>query len=184
MVGGEMAMPSVSRYHPFLVTLHWVLAVLIVAQLAVGYFVLAATPNADPQKIGLVKVHLIVGVTIFVLMLIRFIVRLASSRPDRATTGSAALDRLAPVTHYGFYLLVLLMVASGFAMAIMAGIGPIVFGHGGQLPPDLRIYPPRIAHGYLAVLLAAFILLHLLAALYHQLVRNDGLLRRMWFGTR
>jgi cytochrome b561 len=177
-------MPTVSRYHPFLATLHWLLAVLIVAQLAVGYFVLAATANADPQKIGLLKAHLIVGVAIFVLMLIRFVVRLASSRPARATTGSPALDRLAPVTHYGFYLLVLLMVTSGFAMAIMAGIGPVVFGHGGPLPPDLRIYPPRVAHGYLALLLAAFILLHVLAALYHQFIRQDGLLRRMGFGKR
>jgi cytochrome b561 len=179
-----MTVPSVSRYHPFLVTLHWVLAILIVAQLVVGYFVLAATPNADPQKIGLLKAHLIVGVMIFGLMLVRLVVRLASSRPAPATTGSPALDRLAPVTHYGFYLLVLLMVASGFATAIMAGIGPVMFGRGGHLPPTFTIYPPRIAHGYLALLLAAFILLHVLAALYHQFFRQDGLLRRMWFGKR
>jgi cytochrome b561 len=39
-------MKSVSRYHPLLVTLHWVLAFLIVATLSLGFFGLAATPPA------------------------------------------------------------------------------------------------------------------------------------------
>ena len=179
-----MTVATVTRYHPLLVTLHWLLAVLTVVQLAVGYFVLAATPNADPTKLGILKGHLIVGAVIFVLMLIRFIVRLASARPAPATTGYPALDRLAPITHYGFYLLVLLMVTSGFATAIMAGIGPVLFGHTGHLPPTFSVYPPRVAHGYLAVLLAALILLHVVAALYHQFGRRDRLFRRMWFGAR
>jgi hypothetical protein len=41
-----------SRYHPVLVTLHWLLAVLILAALAVGFFALAAMENADPRKIA------------------------------------------------------------------------------------------------------------------------------------
>jgi cytochrome b561 len=55
---GEPKMKQVSRYHPLLVTLHWVLAVLIIAALAVGFFRLAATPNSDPQKIGVLRVHM------------------------------------------------------------------------------------------------------------------------------
>jgi cytochrome b561 len=46
------------------------------------------------------------------------------------------------------------------------------------------VYPPRVAHGYIAAILAALILLHFLAALYHQFVRQDGLFRRMGFGAR
>jgi cytochrome b561 len=37
---------------------------------------------------------------------------------------------------------------------------------------------------YLAVLLVGCIVLHVLAALYHQFVRKDRLFRRMWFGRR
>ena len=43
-------MKQVSRYHPLLVTLHWVLAVLIIAALVMGFFVLAAMPNVDPLR--------------------------------------------------------------------------------------------------------------------------------------
>ena len=54
-------MKQVFRYHPLLVTLHWVLAVLIIAALAMGFFVLAAMPNVDPQKIGVLRVHMAGG---------------------------------------------------------------------------------------------------------------------------
>ena len=78
-------MYQVSRYHPPLVTLHWVLAVLIVAALAIGFLGLAATPNSDPQTIGVLRVHMAGGMLILVLMGIRFIARMCASR---ATAGS------------------------------------------------------------------------------------------------
>jgi cytochrome b561 len=178
-------MKPVSRYHPLLVTLHWLLAFLIIAALALGFFVLAATPNSDPNKIDALRGHMIAGMLLLALMAVRLAVRLMTSHPPRATTGYPLLDRIAPITHYGFYLLILLMAGTGYATALMAGLPDIVFGRSGApLPQDFLIYPTRVAHGYLALLLVAFVALHVLAALYHQLVRKDGLLRRMAYGRR
>ncbi|MDB5610141.1 MAG: cytochrome b [Bradyrhizobium sp.] len=175
----------VSRYHPLLVALHWLLAILIVAMLGIGFFVLAAMHNTDPQKIGILLIHMSVGMVILALMVVRFIVRVRTSRPAEATTGNRVLDRIAPFVHYGFYVLVFLMVATGYATAILAGLNRIVFqGTGDPLPPSFGIYPSFVAHGYLALLLAGFIVLHVAAALYHQCVRKDRLLRLMWFGRR
>jgi cytochrome b561 len=39
-----------------------------------------------------------------------------------------------------------------------------------------------VAHGYIAAILVAMIVLHVLAAIYHQFVRKDGLFGRMFFG--
>src|SRR6267154_1620762 len=87
--GGGRAMKTalVSRYHPLLVTLHWLLAVLIIAMLCIGLLVLAPMPSTDPHKIGLLLVHMSVGMAILALMLARFIVRMRTSRPADATTG-------------------------------------------------------------------------------------------------
>ena len=173
----------VSRYHPLLATLHWLLAVLIIAMLCIGFLVLAPMPSADPQWIGILLVHMSIGMAILALMVARFIVRIRTSRPADATTGYPRLDRLAPIIHYGFYVLVLLMVGSGYATAILAGLNKSVFqGSGDPLPPDFSIYPTFVAP--LAALLAGFIVLHVLAALFHQFVLKDGLLRRMLFGRR
>ncbi|HKF08760.1 MAG TPA: cytochrome b/b6 domain-containing protein, partial [Xanthobacteraceae bacterium] len=117
-------MKHISRYHPLLVALHWVLAVLIIAELTVGFFGLAA-PSSEPGKIGILRLHMMGGVLILALMVLRFIVRMRTSRPPAATTGYPLLDRIAPVSHYGFYVLVLMMVGSGFATAIIAGLGEI-----------------------------------------------------------
>ena len=143
-------MGQVSRYHPLLVTLHWLLAVLIIATLVVGFFLLAAMPNSEPQKISVLRVHMAVGMLILALMVIRFIVRTLTARPEKATTGYPLLDRIAPITHYGFYVLVLLMVGSGYTTAILAGLPAIVFGgSGAPLPPTFKIYPSFVAHGIL-----------------------------------
>ena len=174
-----------ARYHPLLVALHWLLAILIIAALFAGFFLLAAMPNSDQQKIRVLLVHMAAGMTILALMVIRFIVRMLTSRPAPATTGHSFLDRIAPITHYGFYILVLLMVGTGFATAILAGLNRIVFQRSGEpLPESFAAYQTFIAHGYIALLLAGFIVLHVLAALYHQFVRRDQLFRRMWFGRR
>src|SRR5262245_62019929 len=94
-------MKQISRYHPLLVALHWVLAVLIIAELTVGFFGLAATPSSEPGKIGILRLHMMGGVLILALMVLRFIVRMRTSRPPAATTGYPLLDRIAPVSHYG-----------------------------------------------------------------------------------
>jgi len=58
----------VSRYPPLLVALHWLLAVLVVAMLCVGFFLAEATPNTDPRKIGILMVHMSVGMLVVALM--------------------------------------------------------------------------------------------------------------------
>ena len=175
----------VSRYHPLLVTLHWLLAVPIVAMLCVGFLLLAEMPNDDPQKIGVLLIHMSVGMAILALMVVRLVVRWRTSKPAEATAGHRLLDRLALIAHYGFYVLVLLMVGTGYATGILAGLNRSVFQRSGEpLPASFAIYPTFVAHSYLALIMVAFILLHLLAALYHQFIRRDRLLQRMWFGRR
>jgi len=187
--GGGAVRPAnpeaTSRYHPLLVTLHWVLAVFIAAALGLGMFLLKTIPNTSPDKPHALKAHMLGGITILALMATRFVVRLATAHPPRATAGSAGLDRVALASHYGFYLLVLFMAGTGLATAYLAGLFGIVLGHSGApLPETFLVFPTRVLHGYIAKVLVALIALHVAAAFYHQLVRKDGLLGRMAFGRR
>jgi cytochrome b561 len=51
------------------------------------------------------------------------------------------------------------------------------------MAPDPQLYAGlRLAHGYLAYLLFALIVLHLAAGLYHGLIRRDGVLASMTGG--
>jgi cytochrome b561 len=174
-----------TRYHPLLVALHWFLAAFIVLALGLGMFVLKAIPNASPQKLEGLRAHMIGAGVILTLMAARFAVRLLSARPEPATTGNAALDRIARISHLAFYGLVAGMIATGLATAVLADLPSIVFGgSGAPLPASFAVFPTRVVHGVLAKILVGLIALHAAAALYHHFVLRDGLLKRMWFGRR
>jgi cytochrome b561 len=88
---GEPAMTLVSRYHPLLVALHWILAVLIVAALALGALVMVKIPNTDPMKFEALRSHMIGGALILVLTLVRLAVRVRSEHPALASAGHPVL---------------------------------------------------------------------------------------------
>ncbi|SHK27685.1 cytochrome b561 [Shimia gijangensis] len=174
-----------TRYHPLLVTLHWLLAAMIIGGLVMGSNVLAETPNDDPAKLVSLQMHMSLGIVILALMVIRLALRLLTTRPPHADIGNAMVNKLGQAAHWLFYAVVIAMCASGLAIANMAGLPGIVFGgSGAPLPADFSMYPPRAAHGVLATVLGVLILGHAGAGLWHQYVRKDGLLRRMWFGNR
>jgi len=176
-------MTLVSRYHPLLVALHWILAVLIVAALALGALVMVKIPNSDPMKIEALRSHMIGGSLILVLMLVRLVVRLRTEHPAQPSTGVRVLDRLAWVSHRMLYGAVLGLATSGLIMALQTGLPGILFG-GGTLPADFWVYPIRSVHYVISRVLMTVIALHIAGALYHTLLLRDGLLRRMFFGRR
>ena len=175
---------TVRRHHTVLVLLHWLLAAGLILMLLLGTFALDKLPNSSPDKIGALKGHMVIGITIGVLMVLRLVTRLATAHPAPATTGHALLDRLGPLAHWALYLLVFVMVASGLGTALLAGLPDIVFGGVGSLPADFKGLVPRAVHGIVAKLLMLVIALHVAAALWHQLVRRDSLLARMGLGPR
>jgi hypothetical protein len=75
----------VSRYHPLLVLLHWLLAALIVAMLGIGFYLAVAMSNADPQKIGILLVHMSAGMLVVALM--------AAFHPPPAHRATCQCDR-------------------------------------------------------------------------------------------
>ena len=95
-----------SRYQPVLVALHWLLALMIIGLLCLGFFVLADMPNTDPKKLDILVWHMSGGMFVLVLMILRVIIRLQSARPATARTGSPVLDRLASIAHASLYVIV------------------------------------------------------------------------------
>ena len=173
------------RYHPLLVALHWLLALMTLMALAAGGLFLANMPADSPDKVAGLGGHMIFGMAIGVLLILRFVTRVRSTHPPHATTGHDLLDRLGRWTHWGFYLLIAGMVLTGLTTARGLGLFPIVYGGSAEtLPAELATFAPRLAHGFITLMLVALIALHIAAALYHQAVLKDGLLQRMWFGRR
>jgi cytochrome b561 len=172
----------VSRYHPALVALHWLLALLIIGLLCVGFLVLSNMPNSDPNKTAILVGHMAGGMLVLALMILRVIIRVRSAPPKAARTDSPALDRLASIAHSSLYVIVFLMIASGWCTGFL--IRGVFQPHGEHLPNSFDVFPSFKVHAALATLLLILIAGHIAAALYHQFALKDGLFRRMWFGRR
>jgi cytochrome b561 len=168
-----------SRYQPMLVALHWLVALMIIGLLCLGFFVLADMPNTDPRKLDILVWHMTGDMLVLASVILRVIIRLFSARPATAATGS--LDRLVSIAHAGLYAIVFLMIASGWYTGWL--IGSSFLPNGPPLPSFAQL-PSFQIHATLAALLALLIAAHIAAAFYHQFVLKDGLFRSIWFGER
>ena len=169
------------RYHPALVALHWFMAAFILMMLAVGRLLFPTLTDAA-QETSMAKTHMIIGLFLLVLVVVRFIVRLRTPKPAPATTGNAILDRIGVITHYLLYFLVFQMALSGVGTMLAAGLTPILSGSLMPVPEHLLGYPPYAVHGLTGWLLLALLALHIGATGFHLFIKKDNLLARMWFG--
>ena len=174
------------RYSPVLVSLHWIIAILIFSTflLAVDSEGGAAATIAGIPTIG---IHMLLGITILVLLIIRLIVRWRTEHPDWASTGNRFLDKVGEITHWALYVFVFGMTITGISLAARGNRFARTFGlasaaPSGQFRP--RGFSIGMFHGLIWFFLSLLILLHVGAALYHQFILKDNLLGRMWYGKQ
>lgn len=170
------------RHHPLIRVLHWLVAALIVAALVMSALVMPGIPGDSPEKIDALRRHMSAGGLVFVLTLLRFVMRRRARHPKPLSSGMPWADALARAVHRIFDVLILTMIGSGAGMALLAGLPAVVFGGRGHLPASLDALPLHSVHRYTAIVLFAFLALHVAGALYHQIILRDGLLARMGFG--
>ena len=184
-------MDAPKRYHPVHVTLHWLVALGVFSNIYHGIFVFRQQGMSGFLfGIPLQTLHMAVGIAILFFMLTRLILRYAIKRPADATSGHKSFDILARVVHYGLYLTVLTVTLAGLVHSWQTQSFQTAF-LGAQ--PDFNATPAspggfsiplQTIHRLSAYLLASLVSLHILAALYHQFIRGDNLLARMWYGGR
>ena len=142
-----------ARYHPLLVAFHWLIALLVFAALAAGFF-LKGLPN-EPAKWAPLGLHMRIGQIILFLMIARLITRFVTKRPAPADTGSPLLNRAAGIVHALLYIGVIAMAIAGMGTAAQAGLNQ----PGASLPEDFFAFPVRYGHGYTAILLIILIII-------------------------
>lgn len=176
-----MSAETPKRYHPVHVVLHWTIALFVIAFLALGSFVMSPMPN--DQELSLLGMHSMLGPILAVLILIRLATRYIFKRPAAADAGHPILNLVGRVVHALLYLGVFALLFSGASLSMTYGLPNILAGNG-AMPADLFVYPQRFMHGIISNLMMALVALHIGAALYHQFIRKDNLLARMWFGKQ
>lgn len=176
-----MSETTPKRYHPAHVLIHWLTALIIFMLLGVGKFVMPGVLPTDPQKPLMLQTHAVIGGVLGLLVIVRLILRFRTSQPAPADAGNSFLNWVGKAVHILLYVLMIGMAFSGFGLFQQADL-PAVFSAAKPYPSNFFEYLPRQGHGLFSWLLLLLVLLHIGAALYHQFIRKDNLLARMWFG--
>lgn len=171
---------TVVRYGFMAQSLHWIIATLLVIQVALGK--IAEELPLGLEKLALLTRHKSVGITILALAVIRLAWRLID-RPPPPPPMPRWQFIASRTTHAAFYVLLFAMPLTGWLMSSAANFPVSWFGLA-QLP-DLVAPDPALkdlleeVHETLAKILIALAILHVVAALKHQFIDRDGLLMRM-----
>ena len=173
------------RYTRVAITLHWVIAAAIAFNLWLGL-----GHDALPRNWQVMPVHKAVGITILALTLVRIGWRSTHPVPAPPRDIPVWQQRAASATHVLFYVLLLAIPLTGWAMSSGPNPRPLTwFGLVDipYLPVSERVGGlGHDAHGVLAWAMIALIVLHVAAALRHHFGLRDDVLARMipFFGVR
>jgi len=174
------------RYTLTAIALHWVLALALIGMFVLGTY-MADLPFA-PWRLKLYNWHKWAGVSILLLSVLRLVWRVTHRPPELPASVSLAMPAWQRVahhaTHHGLYALFFVVPLVGWAYSSAAGFPIVLFG---ILPlPDFVPADKALAefikpwHEITALTMAGLVVLHVAAALKHQLIDRDGLLGRMW----
>ena len=171
---------SATRYSYTAITLHWLIALLLAFQIALGW---ALEGNKSPELFARYQLHKSIGITILLLSLARLAVRLFAKCPP-ASDGPAWTRGLAGIVHGLFYLVMILGPVTGWLLVSTARVqvptllyGLVPWPH---LPVGRALHEPAESiHRAMAWLAIGLFLLHIIGALRHQWLLGKPELQRM-----
>jgi cytochrome b561 len=170
-----------ARYTGLAISLHWLIALLIFAGWALGFYM--HDLSLSPAKLRYYSWHKWMGVTTFILAFLRVGWLATHPAPRLPRVIPPWQTRTARTTHFVLYLLMFLIPLSGWLMSSAKGVPTVYFG---VLPlPDLIGKDKALGdvlvqvHKWLAFGLAALVCLHIAAAIKHHFIDRDGLMGRM-----
>ena len=172
--------PPVAKYGPVAIALHWLTALLIVANLMLG---LSMVPLPfSPRKLQWYLWHKWIGITVFLLTGVRLLWRLWRRAPPPVPMPEWQ-QRAAALSHAGLYALLLAVPVSGWIYSSSTGVQVVYLGLFAL--PDLVAKDRALAgvlrwtHVGLNLSLFTLAAVHAGAALRHHFVQRDAVLQRM-----
>lgn len=164
------------------ITLHWLIASVIIGLFALGYW-MVDLGYYDPWYTQGPDIHRSLGVVLFGLMIVMFVAQIIQTRPKSLDNHSKFEKVAGGVTHKLLYLLVVMVLFSGYLISTADGRAIEVFklitvSSLGTLFNN-QVDIAGFVHQYLSYTMMVLVVIHALAALKHHFIDKDKTLTRM-----
>lgn len=173
---------SSERYGWIAILLHWIMAVLVLGMFMLGLYMVELT-YYDRLYNSLPFVHKSIGILQVPLFVFWLYWRLSNPSPRSLAVNSRFGQVLAKLVHSLFFLLLALILFSGYLIPTANGSAISVFGLI-SVPASITSIPQQadyagLVHKFLSYGMIAMVLVHAAAALKHHVIHRDQTLRRM-----
>ena len=187
------AMAGERRYGAVSIALHWTIAALILIQIGLGWYMNeGGVPDHSPAQDRIQDIHVTIGLTVLLLVLVRIGNRLVHPAPP-LPSGIPVWERyLAHTAHWLFYALMLVMPLTGWALVSVRhedipfyGLAwPAMPGLANLAKPEAKALGHLIKHVHVYILIWIALInlaLHVAGALKHQFDGHPVLWRMLPF---
>ena len=167
-----------SKYGLLSKLFHWLTAAGLIIQIPLGFYLVDL--DFDPTRVDIENYHILFGLIIFYVTLIRLIFKLLTQAPD--FKGSAFLGQkfIAKFNHLLLYLTLLTVRFSGILKKLFNGENLVVFFKKINLTYNYELseqfYSIHILANYTLI---GLISLHILAVLFHKFLLKEDILKRI-----
>ena len=158
--------------------LHWISAILLLVQIPLGFYLVDLDFGA--ARINIENIHVLVGLTIFYLVIFRLIFKILNPTPKLEPSIFKGQKFLAKLNHLLLYVTILSTTISGILKKLFNGETLEIFFKKISIQDDFELskffYDIHIFSNYLMITL---IFIHLTAVITHKLFFNDNLLKKI-----
>lgn len=164
------------KYSKATIIVHWVTALLILALFPLGKYMAGLEAS---EKMGLIKVHAILGIVVLLLSIYRTIILYKHKRPEDLKTGSNFNDKLTIWIHKLMYFLFFGICLSGIGVLILGGYGDSLSANDPALIKSASEIGPLKAHGVMALLMMLLLVFHVVGVIKHYILKKENTLKRI-----
>ena len=158
--------------------LHWISALLLLAQIPLGFYLVDL--DFGPERINIESIHVIIGLSIFYLVILRLLTKIINPTPKLNPSIFKGQNFLAKLNHILLYVTILSITISGILKKLFNGETLVVFFKEFKIKDNFELaelfYDIHIYSNYFII---GLITLHIMAVVVHKFFFNDNLLKKI-----
>ena len=158
---------------------HWLTFIVLIAQIPFGFYLVGL--EFSEEKIELENIHILVGIIVFYITIIRLIWKFINPSPTSIVNIFKGQALIAKFNHFLLYLSVLAITTSGVLKKLYMGetLNFFFFKYGFQNDNFVLADFFYQIHIYSNYLLIGLIVVHIIAVIAHHVLFKDKILKKI-----
>ena len=158
--------------------LHWISAILLLVQIPLGFYLVDL--DFGPERINIESIHVIVGLSIFYLVILRLLTKIINPTPKLNPSIFKGQNFLAKLNHILLYVTILSITISGILKKLFNGENLVIFFKEFRIQDNFELaevfYDIHVFSNYFII---ALITTHIVAVVVHKFFFNDNLIKKI-----